>query len=262
VSEHDPRKRRISTATAVLLSTAVLLILFCVVLLKERASFRREEPGQRSSAALASTEQEVRMAQCRSEIIGQVKPNALDLKFLAGLHGLCYSRINEEDTLTEFGIRRQAFINQQAETGVLMWMVVVITVSGVLLAAVQLLAGFKLALLGKASFDQGGQFALEANKISVNSSVTGVLVLAISLCFFYIFSKEIYLIKVEGEGSHQPAMKSVTSSFDMKAGWNPDVLSATQVPLSNGKNIVPENPAVTREALKQQRQPAADQTRK
>ena len=192
------------------------------------------------------------MAQCRSETLQAIKPDKVDLKFLAGVHGLCYARVNEEDLLAEFGIRRGAFLNQQYQTGILMWLVVLITISGVLLAGVQLLAGFRLALLGKAAFDQGGQISLEANKLSVSSSVAGVLVLAISLCFFYVFSKEIYLIRVEGADVNTPPIKSITSTLDMKAGWGELPPSTMPQPPAGGQKVVPVDNAVALEGRKQQ----------
>jgi hypothetical protein len=157
------------------------------------------------------------MAACRSTILGELQPRVVDLNLLGSVHGLCYVQINEEDALTEFGIRRSAFIAQQKQTGVLMWMVIAITISGVLLAGIQLLAAYKLAASGKAAFEQGGQLSLENNKISLTSSVTGVLVLFISLFFFYIFVKEVYLIKEVGDA---PAM-SVARTPNLRDGWSP-----------------------------------------
>jgi hypothetical protein len=236
-----------------LFSVICLLALgsFILSLRTYKKELHQSERGNPDSNVI-STRQEQRMAQCRTETLGQIKPDKIDLKFLAGLHGLCYARINEEDALTEFGIRRGAFLTQQSETGILMWMVVLITISGVILAAVQLVAGFKLALLGKAAFDQGGQISLEANKLSISSSVAGVLVLAISLCFFYIFAKEIYLIKVEGENATAAPVKSIASDLDMKAGWDPAYKSTIQLPPDFGKNMKPVDPAVAREAIRQQ----------
>lgn len=199
------------------------------------------------------------MAQCRTETLGQIKPDKIDLQLLAGIHGLCYARVNEEDVLAEFGIRRSAFINQQSETGILMWLVILITLSGVILAAVQLVAGFRLALVGKAAFEQGGQISLEANKLSVSSSVTGVLVLAVSLCFFYIFSKEIYLIRINGDNSSVPPVKSITSNLDMKSGWDPNSPQAIpQLSPHFGKNLAPFNSATAPAGLKQ---PSSDHSR-
>ena len=238
-------KDRASWLNVLLLTLACLLGLssLFVALYSHRSEVKRRSNINSAGEAptLVSTDQEERMARCREELLAQIKPQSIDLKFLAGLHGLCYARINEEDTLAEFGIRRGAFVNQQAETGILMWLVVLITISGVLLAGLQLLAGFRLAMRGKAAFDQGGQISLEANKLSINSSVTGILVLAISLFFFYIFAKEIYVIRVVGEQSTAAPVKSITSNLDMKAGWDPTPQSLS-LPPDFGKNLAPTDP--------------------
>lgn len=237
-----------------LLSIMCLLVLgsFVLSLRNYERAVSQSEVMNRNYKVI-STQQELRMAQCRTETLTQIKPDKIDLRFLAGLHGLCYARINEEDTLAEFGIRRGAFLTQQSETGILMWMVVLITMSGVLFAGVQLLAGFKLALLGKGGFDQGGQISLETNKLSISSSVTGVLVLTISLFFFYVFAKEIYLIKVEGGvDSGAATVKSITSDLDMKAGWDPAQPVSRPLPENFGKKLAPINPEVLQEAIKQQ----------
>jgi hypothetical protein len=236
---------RAAWRTVGLLTLACLLglsSLFLTLYNLRREVDRARNSGKANEGPInVSTQQAQRMARCRDELVAQIKPQNVDLRFLAGVHGLCYARINEEDTLEEFGIRRGAFLNQQAETGILMWLVVSITISGVLLAGLQLLAGFKLAMRGKAAFEQGGQISLEANKLSLNSSVTGVLVLAISLCFFYIFAREIYLIRVVGEEKGAPPVKSVTSNLDMKAGWDPEP-QGLSLPADFGKNLAPINP--------------------
>jgi hypothetical protein len=110
--------------------------------------------------------------------------------------------------VTDFGIRKSAFLNQQAETPVMLWMVVVITLSGVLLAAIQLLAAYKLASSGKGAFEQGGQLSVEAHKISLGSSVTGLIILTVSLAFFIVFVTQVYVVKevrfsLDGPDRHQ-----------------------------------------------------------
>jgi hypothetical protein len=108
---------------------------------------------------------------------------------------LCYQNLAGVFVLTYFGIRKSAYLNQQVQTTILMWMVVAITLSGVVLAGLQLIAGYKLASTGKAAFEQGGQLTIEHSKISLSSSVTGLMILAISLAFFMVFVSKVYLIQ-------------------------------------------------------------------
>ncbi|CAB3744350.1 hypothetical protein LMG24238_07244 [Paraburkholderia sediminicola] len=76
-------------------------------------------------------------------------------------------------------------------------MVVTTTVSGVLLSAVQLVAAYKLASAAssKDMGSQGGSVDLEVGKISVKSSVTGLLILAVSFAFFIVFVNSVYSLK-------------------------------------------------------------------
>jgi hypothetical protein len=170
------------------------------------------------------------MGDCRDRLQKQISPTAVDLQLLGGIHGLCYAEVNEEDTLVEFGIRRSAFLNQQLQAPVMLWLVVGITMSGVMLAAVQLLAGYRLALAGKAAFDQGGRLDFEKSKISLNSSVTGLIILVISLAFFYVYVTQVYLIKEVGIAP----IKSEAGNPNLEFGWG-GAGNLVQNPLTSSK---------------------------
>jgi hypothetical protein len=145
------------------------------------------------------------------------QPDRVDLTILESIHTVCYRSVADSDVLTDFGIRKSAYLNQQLQTAVLMWMVVAITLSGVVLAGVQLVAGYKLAVLGKAAFEQGGKLSIEQSRISIGSSVTGLLVLAISLAFFTVFVYKVYFIKDPGDapasGAALPAVAYPTQAY-------------------------------------------------
>jgi hypothetical protein len=149
---------------------------------------------------------------CETQTLKTLKlqPDKINLTVLASIHTVCYRSVADSDVLTDFGIRKSAYLNQQSQTTILMWMVVAITLSGVVLAGVQLVAGYKLAVLGKAAFDQGGHLSIEHSRISIGSSVTGLLVLTISLAFFTVFVYKVYFIKDPGDapvtGSGLPAV--------------------------------------------------------
>ena len=142
-------------------------------------------------------DESVRMKDCRDAVLAQIHPGTVDLQILGNIHSFCYSEAAEEDVLSEFSIRRLAYLSQQRELPVLMWLVVAITLSGVALSGLQLLAAYQLALAGKESLQQGqgGELGLEKGKLSLRSSVTGLLMLLISLLFFYVFVNEVYLVK-------------------------------------------------------------------
>ncbi len=137
-----------------------------------------------------------RLEECRRTIREQLKLNDIDLKTLAGIHGLCYVQINEADQLRNFTQETSALYNQQNQLPVILWMVVAITLSGVGLAGLQLYGAFVLSSSGKAEFNNlGGSLELAKNRLSVNSSVTGLFILIISFAFFYVFVKDVYLIQ-------------------------------------------------------------------
>jgi hypothetical protein len=122
----------------------------------------------------------------------------------------------------------------------MLWMVVAMTMSGVSFAGLQLYAGFKLALAGKGGFEQSGKVDIGPGRISISSSITGILVLAISLAFFYVLVKDVYLIKE----LPTPAARSEAGGPDLHAGWGRN----NQLP--TGKlNTVPE-PTINPNALK------------
>jgi hypothetical protein len=207
---------RVFASRASLIAVSVILFITVVVSITRHYS-PNPDPVLPANEA-------TRISECRTAALNRLQPKVVDLNLLGSVHGLCYAQVDEEDTLAEFGIRRAAFLKQQDETRVLMWMVVVITLSGVLLAGVQLVAAYKLASAGKTAFEQGGRLSLESNKISLTSSVTGVLILFISLFFFYIFVKEVYLIKEVGEAPSN----SVAHTPDLMSGWsgrNPEPFS-------------------------------------
>ena len=140
-----------------------------------------------------------RVSGCEARMLYAIKPQpeTINLAVLGSVHSLCYQDVAGEDVLTDFGIRKSAYLNQQVQTTILMWMVVAITLSGVILAALQLIAGYKLASTGKAAFEQGqgGHLTIEHSRISLSSSVTGLMILTISLAFFMVFVSKVYKIQ-------------------------------------------------------------------
>jgi hypothetical protein len=89
-------------------------------------------------------------------------------------------------------IRRDNYVFQRHENIILLIMVVSITLSGVFLAGLQLLAAYKLALLGKAEFASASE--LRENS-SFKSSVVGLVILTISFAFFLVFVVDVYTLK-------------------------------------------------------------------
>jgi hypothetical protein len=162
-----------------------------------------------------NTDQPNRLERCRAEVQRSLAPQTVSLELLGEIHGLCYARVDEEDVLQEFGVRRAAYVNQQYQVPIMLWMVVAITISGVVLAGLQLMAGYRLAATGLGGLEPKGEFEISPKKIAVNSTVTGVLILAISLAFFYFFVKYVYLIRE----LPIPAATSEAGTPNLHEGW-------------------------------------------
>ncbi len=85
---------------------------------------------------------------CRTNSISLIKPERIDLFLLNQLSDFCYNQVRGEDLLGDFHVRKLNFVQQVSDSRILLWMVVAITVSGVLLAGLQLLAAYRLASVG------------------------------------------------------------------------------------------------------------------
>jgi len=91
-------------------------------------------------------------------------------------------------------LRRIKFIQQVGDGRVVLWLVVVITFSGVFLAGLQLFASYKLASSGRETLNQQMELVVEKDKASLKSSITGLFILIISFGFFLVFIDKVYLI--------------------------------------------------------------------
>jgi hypothetical protein len=105
------------------------------------------------------------------------------------LTNYCYKLVYLQDSLWDYEIRRSNFTIQQYQGSVLLTVVVIVTISGVALSALQLLAAFQLAITGKEKLNASAEIGMAAGKMSAKSSIAGVIILSISLLFFAVFVK-------------------------------------------------------------------------
>jgi hypothetical protein len=131
---------------------------------------------------------------CEKEVRAEIHPEKVDLELLSAVMSLCLTTKNKEDA-SAFEVNRSFYYEQNFEDRVIMWMVVAITMSGVVLAGLQLLASYNLALSGKGMLADGNEISIENSRLSVKSAVTGLMVLVISLAFFIIYVRDVYKIK-------------------------------------------------------------------
>lgn len=122
-----------------------------------------------------------------------------DLAVLSARLTYCYDAIYLQSELNEFTIRRLVFQSQHSSDMVLLWMVVFITVGGVLLSGLQLYTSYRITADGKDGVGDGAvpqsSIEVERGKIALRSSVTGLFILLISFAFFYVFV--IFVYKIE-----------------------------------------------------------------
>src|SRR5262245_3219205 len=144
-------------------------------------------------SVVASAQQE--LDRCVARTIEVIKPTALDFDAYERSWRLCGNQIYNSMYFADFNIRREKFVRQELDERVNLWMVVCITISGVVLAGVQLFMSYRLAMTGRAEFAKDTTLLAEHGKISLQSSVTGVIILVISLAFFFIYVKWIYTIE-------------------------------------------------------------------
>lgn len=134
------------------------------------------------------------MSQCVTDALSLLGPKAPQTaEMLRDAREHCYSLIQAEGVLNDFAIRRLNFFQQYRANGVLMWMVVAVTIAGVLLAGLQLGASYLLAIANKTSLDANqGEFTWKRDQLALKSSVTGLFILLISFCFFLVFVFNVY----------------------------------------------------------------------
>jgi len=137
----------------------------------------------------------VTLDNCSDHAISFLKPDKVDLTLLYSALDYCYAKSFHQATLSEGEIRRGIYFRQSYQNQVMLWMVVAITISGVLLSGLQLIGSYKLAMLGRAEMAAAGELTLERDKLAVKSSVTGLLILSASLAFFFVYVFFVYTIR-------------------------------------------------------------------
>ena len=126
---------------------------------------------------------------------------------------LCGEQIYNIDALNDFAIRKEKFTQQELDERVILFLVVAITLSGVCLAALQLLASYKLASRQRAKFIEDSTLSLEHDKVSLRSSVTGLMILVVSLGFFIIYVKWVYTVREVGIEAPPPMHQDMPAAF-------------------------------------------------
>lgn len=212
----------------------------------------------------------------------------------------CINYVRAQLALQDYNIRRGEFWQQQYRGEVLLWMVVIITLSGVILAALQLYAAYRLAIYARQTgvvqlpiygvnavpvqnlptpagppaavplpvpasdaLGSEAQLSIEHGKVSLRSSVTGLLILALSLAFFITYVGWVFPIKEIGTAPDQSSASAANSTWQAPGQLAPPPPTLQGMGRSGPpqKSAVPSlSPAPKPEETKDLRLPNAAQT--
>jgi hypothetical protein len=151
------------------------------------------------------------MNTCINRVIEISKPSKMTFGLYEEIWRLCGNQLFNGLYLTDFGIRKEKFIRQELDERVNLWLVVAITLSGVLLAGIQLFLSYRLAIQGIGEFAKDSELAIQSRRISLRSSVTGLIILCLSLIFFMVYVYWIYSIREIPVGRPQDLLESSES---------------------------------------------------
>jgi hypothetical protein len=153
---------------------------------------------------------------------------------------LCTEEVSKHLELNDFQIRRLKFFGQYYAERVSLWMVVFVTVSGVILSAIQILTSFKLASNSLNAGETSNEITVETGKIVIKSSAIGLMVLFTSLAFFMIFVINIYKIEeikqeIKGGATPTPLNFIQQGPFIPHQAGKVLEVDAKQVPTATGQ---------------------------
>ena len=172
-----------NTSSSVLVALLALFFLFFLYLMVE---VNHIEAGDTNSES-----------QSLSSCIEKYKTPTPQVDELYGLSNFCFGKIASQFKLDEEKIKRDSYVFQRNENVILLYMVVLVTLSGVALAGLQLLASYSLAAGGKGKLTEGGELKYSAQGVSFKSSVVGLMILAMSFAFFSVFIVYVYTFQPE-----------------------------------------------------------------
>ena len=213
---------RLSGPPAILGLVAIaVLVLWGVYGLWIRNADLRPVTQQAAAADLTS---------CIERYVSQNDDKLPRLNLLWSTYYLCDNITARKLLYEEQVIRHENFVFQRYENTIIMLMVVSITISGVILAGLQLLASYKLASVGKGKLDNGSEVNLSFNNMAIKSSVVGVIILGISFAFFLVFVLYVYTFTpVSDRGDVRTHPIPAPATVEQKAGDTENVGKA--VPL-------------------------------
>ena len=157
------------------------------------------------------------MSSCIEELFAPSSRQTVSVGF-DEVSKLCYPHIHLQGLLTDFLLRRSQFLQQNYADNMVLWMVVILTMSGVLLAALQLGASYKLTAAGRQNgINDNHEISIEQGRLVLKSSIAGVIILLISFAFFYVFIIHVYHIKAVSLENDELSANQPHQALDMKS---------------------------------------------
>ena len=169
--------------------TSIVLTVLCTTLSADETTNKNSRP-EKSAYELTQTEQKQLLTALREQLIKKDK-QLTELQSERHKYELEYTKKYYSYLAEKADVNLEQFRWQRSASEWLLWLVVVVVLSGVVFSGVQLWRASSIKDLGGES-----TIEIEASKVRITTSVVGVIVLAISIVFFYFFLIEVYRVKV------------------------------------------------------------------
>jgi len=144
--------------------------------------------------------------ECVTDTLPKFETGDVIISTYSDILSYCYSQSFYQSAIDMETVRKNIYERQIFQNEVMLWMVVAITLSGVLLAGIQLAISYKLSLTGRDDQSSISEFTIEKDKLAVKSSITGLLILAFSFSFFFIYV--FFVFKIEDQSNIQSSSVS------------------------------------------------------
>lgn len=187
--------------------------------------------------------------QCVKGVYPSIDPASQDFGKLKMILDFCYSKLFYQANFNAENVRQALFDRQIFENEIMLWMVVAITVSGVILAGVQLYTSYRLSLQGTNIENAPTELLVRKNELAVKSSTTGLLILIVSFGFFFVYVVFVFTLKeissgnvasTETKPAGQGASKLIARSLTSPSWVPAAIVTADQKPATV---LTPETPA-------------------
>lgn len=141
---------------------------------------------------------------CKSDVLAQIGTKQIDMALEDQIANHCIGLISNSYSIADYDVRRNAFSEQANEQHYVLWLVIVITCSGIFLTALQLWSALNLSVASGMQVEAGGSAEISNGKLSIQSSVAGLIILTLSFAFFLTYMTVVYPIRETDAVSKRP----------------------------------------------------------